>query len=84
MLRGCERDLPVGPADGKDPRPDPDVSYAHAEALALSVGLGSEGFEMINWRDPEESVRYRSAMREHGLEAVCITANEGSGLPAAA
>ena len=81
MFRGNQRGLPVDTADGKDPRPDPDVSYSPAEGLALASSLGYQGFEMFDWRNAEESGAYMAAMREHGLEAVCITANKGVRAP---
>lgn len=81
MFRGNERGLPVDTVDGKDPRPDPEVSYTPDEALALASSLGYEGFEMFDWRDADESAAYKMAMRTHGLEAVCITANKGVRAP---
>lgn len=74
MLRSGERDLSVGIVDGENPRPDPDGSYARDGAPALAVGLGNGGPEMSDWRDPDESVLYMSAMRERGLATVCIIA----------
>lgn len=81
MFRGAERGLPVDTVDGMDPRPDPEVSYAPHEALALASRHGYGGFEMFDWRNPEERASYAEAMREHGLELVCITANKGVRAP---
>lgn len=77
MFRGSERSLPVDTIDRTDPRPDPDVKYTPDEGLALAKSLGYEGFEMFDWRDDRERSAYADAMRKHGLEAVCITANKG-------
>ena len=77
MFRGNQRGLPVDTIDGVDPRPDPDVSYTPDEGLSLAKSLGYEGFEMFDWRDDRERSAYADAMRKHGLEAVCITANKG-------
>ena len=77
MFRGSERRLPVDTVDRTDPRPDPDVQYTSDEGLALAKSLGYEGFEMFDWRDDRERTAYAAAMRKHGLEAVCITANKG-------
>ena len=81
MFRGNERGLPVDTVDGEDPRPDPEISYAPDEALALASSLGYEGFEMFDWRNADESAAYKMAMRTHGLEPVCITANKGVRAP---
>ena len=81
MFRGNERGLPVDTMDGKDPRPDPDVKYTPDEALTLAKSHGYEGFEMFDWRGEEERSGYASAMRAHGLEAVCITAGKGVRAP---
>ncbi len=81
MFRGNQRGLPVDTGDGKDPRPDPEVSYTPDEALALASRLGYEGFEMFDWRHGAESAAYMSAMRQYGLEPVCITANKGVRAP---
>ena len=81
MFRGNERGLPVDTVNRKDPRPDPDVSYTPDEGLALAKSHGYEGFEMFDWRKEEERSAYASAMRAHGLEAVCITANKGVRAP---
>ena len=81
MFRGNERGLPVDTVDGKDPRPDPDVKYTPDAGLALAKSNGYEGFEMFDWRSEEERSAYAAAMREHGLEAVCITAGKGVRAP---
>lgn len=81
MFRGNQRGLPVDTVDRKDPRPDPDVSYTPDEGLALAKSLGYQGFEMFDWRNPEERSAYAAAMQKHGLEAVCITANKGVRAP---
>ena len=81
MFRGNQRGLPVDTIDGKDPRPDPEVEYTADEGLAMAKSLGYEGFEMFDWRDEDERGAYADAMRKHGLEAVCITANKGVRAP---
>ena len=81
MFRGSERGLPVDTVDGRDPRPDPEVAYTPDEGLALASRHGFGGFEMFDWRNPDERAAYSAAMRRHGLEAVCITANKGVRAP---
>ena len=81
MFRGEDRGLPVDTQDGKDPRPEPRIKYTPGEALALAKSHGYEGFEMFDWRDETERAAYAAAMREHGLHAVCITANKGVRAP---
>lgn len=81
MFRGEDRGLPVDTVDGKDPRPDPHVSYTPDEGLALAASHGYQGFEMFDWRDAGERAAYGKAMRDHGLDAVCITANKGVRAP---
>ena len=81
MFRGEARGLPVDTVDGKDPRPDPHVSYTPDEGLALAASHGYQGFEMFDWRDAGERAAYAAAMRKHGLNAVCITANKGVRAP---
>ncbi len=81
MFRGSRRGLPVDTVDRKDPRPDPDVSYTPDEALALAKSHGYQGFEMFDWRNEEERAAYAAAMRKHGLELVCLTANKGVRAP---
>ncbi len=81
MFRGPGRGLPVDTADRKDPRPDPEVAYTPDEGLALARSHGYEGFEMFDWRNEEVRAAYAAAMREHGLEAVCLTANKGVRAP---
>ena len=81
MFRGNDRGLPVDTIDRKDPRPDPDVSYPPDEGLALAKSYGYGGFEMFDWRNAGERDTYAEAMRKHGLEAVCITANKGVRAP---
>ncbi len=81
MFRGNERGLPVDTVDRKDPRPDPDVKYTPDEGLALAYSHGYQGFEMFDWRNAEERAAYEAAMRKHGLELVCITANKGVRAP---
>ena len=81
MFRGNERGLPVDTVDRKDPRPDPHVKYTPDEGLALAKSHGYEGFEMFDWRNAEARTAYGAAMRKHGLEAVCITANKGVRAP---
>ena len=81
MFRGNRRGLPVDTIDGQDPRPDPEVEYTADQGLAMAKSLGYEGFEMFDWRDQQERDAYAAAMRKHGLEAVCITANKGVRAP---
>ena len=81
MFRGNQRGLPVDTIDGKDPRPDPEVEYTADQGLAMAKSLGYQGFEMFDWRDEQERGAYADAMRKHGLEAVCITANKGVRAP---
>lgn len=81
MFRGPDRGLPVDTPGRRDPRPDPEVRYSPGDGLALAASLGYEGFEMFDWRNPEELATYREAMGRHGLEAVCITANKGVRAP---
>ena len=81
MFRGNERGLPVDTVDRKDPRPDPEVKYTPDEGLALAKSQGYQGFEMFDWRNAEERAAYEAAMRKHGLELVCLTANKGVRAP---
>lgn len=76
LFRGNQRSLLVDAEDGKDPRPDPDVSSTPVEASALASSLGCDGPEMFDWRNADEGVSCRTAMRAQSLEAVCITANK--------
>ncbi len=81
MFRGEDIGLPLDTVDGRDPRPEPRRKYSPDEALELASSIGYEGFEMFDWRNPEERGAYAAAMRKHGLEAVCITANKGVRAP---
>ena len=81
MFRGEDIGLPLDTAGGKDPRPEPRRKYSPDEALALASRHGYDGFEMFDWRDPEEREGYLAAMRMHELKAVCITANKGVRAP---
>lgn len=81
MFRGADRSLPVDTRDGVDPRPDPGRKYTPDEAAALAAKHGYGGVEMFDWRNLAERDAYASAVRRHGLEIVCLTANKGVRAP---